>query len=263
MFSHKMLRLIRPRENLRRLARTLLPLVAFVVLSAIALIHPTAAWTSIALSAGAIVPLGMIVAACYGAAACRPFRAGFAIAAGNYFVFFTLFPSNSWQENFPTSKTIGFSYKKLFPSSQVDPVTGYYGGFGGFGGGGFGGGGAFFVADDADSSKDSGDADPNVNPFGVRANSSFNSNSNATSSSANTAAALALQNQQDEIAAAHNFWIIGHSVWALIFGWVGGGWAWFLAKRQKGNGEGEGVGRGAAITHERMATFFTMKQSSQ
>ncbi len=165
----------------------------------------------------------------------RPFRAGFAIAAGSYFVFFTLFPENSWQDNFPTSQAIGFCYAKLFSSAQTNPVSSWnYGGFGGFGGGfgggGFGGGGAFFVADDNDSTKDAGDSDPNVNAFGVRANSSYNPNPNA-------AAALALQKQQDEIVAAHNFWIIGHSIWALIFGWVGGGWARFLARRQRKDDE--------------------------
>jgi hypothetical protein len=62
----------------------------------------------------------------------------------------------------------------------------------------------------------------------------------------------------------------------LIFGWVGGGWAQFLARRRARKGEG-GLGKIAVLgsellvafcrvfasAREPMATFFKMKQSSQ
>jgi hypothetical protein len=238
--------------TLRRLARAIWPLIAIVVLGAVALAHPNSAWTSAALSAAALLPLGMIVAARYGSEARRPSRNGFAICCGGYFLFFAFFADSAYLENLATSKAINLYYQRLFPNAGYGPIPSSRGGFGGTGfgggGGGFGGGGGMFdVADTEVAQLEPGKGtfapEQNTEPAVPVPDSDQAGEVNWTTAgpvapTAPTTAQLAQSQAQQamELARASNFWLIGHAWWALLFGWIGACLAHFMASRQAGAG---------------------------
>jgi hypothetical protein len=227
------------------------PLIVFVAFGAVALAHPNSTWTSAAISAAAILPLGMIVAARYGSAAHRPGRNGFAICCGGYFLFFAFFADSPYLENLATSKVIDAYYTRLFPGSQASPLPssggGFNGGMGfggpGFGSGGFGsgatGGGGFGGAADSDVAQ----SEPGKGTFapeqytepavpvsdGGAPGITVSVEGGQTITSVAPNAAQTQQQLQAEM--ARNFWLIGHAWWALLLGWVGACLAQFMARR--------------------------------
>jgi hypothetical protein len=209
-------------------ALALAPMATILGFGAVALTHPNSIWTSAAISAAILGPLAMIVAACYGSPARRPFRAGFAIAGGIYLLLFSFMQQYASLEDLATSKAIEWSYTKLFPASKANPMPSLR--YSNYQNGGFGGGGAFDVPPNDDSGGEQKTADSSANndstPDDIVANGP---GPNPIPAPGTAAANL----QQDEIDAAGHFWIIGHSLWTLIIGWLGGCFAQFLAWRQR------------------------------
>lgn len=202
------------KEIARRTLLPTLPLYLILLFGVIALSHPNDAWTSAALTLAALLPLVAIVAGRFGAERSRPWRYGFAICCGGYFLFFTLAGDSPYMDNLATSKAIGAYYKLLFPKSTSSPTSGMPNPSGGFGG-------AFDVAPEAASSgKTSAQAGNRVEtgmlPIAQVAD-----------------APVPTPDPAIEAEAARDFWLIGHSIWALIFGWLGGSFAQFLASRRK------------------------------
>lgn len=196
------------KEIIRRTVLPTLPVYAILVLGLLALAHPNSIWTSAVLSTAALLPLLMIVAGRYGSENRRPWRYGFAACCGGYFLFFTVFLDSPYLVNLATSKALDAYYHRLYPGSTFSQLPNLRGGFGG----------AFDIDDDAA-------ADAPAAPSSAM--------SNLTQFQKMTDQLRQAMNQQmTETEIARNFWLIGHATWALLFGWVGGRLASFLARRQ-------------------------------
>ncbi len=225
-------------------AQRIIPLAIVGVLGSVALTHPNEGWSSAAVSVTALASLGMTVGALFGSPKRRPFRGGFAVCCGGYFLLFWFAYGSASRQAAPnpyfeataTTKSLDFLHDRLFPDSSVKLLTGEYSfGSSGFGGGGFGsgggvfgGGGAFEVAADGERSSSTSDREDSHSPPSVRLAQAMTGPPVQTPANP-TPLAAQLQSDSDT---AQYFLAIGQCLWALILGYLGGLFAQFLARRQ-------------------------------
>lgn len=207
----------------------LLPPLIILAIAMLALRSSTAVWASLVATASGVAPLAMTLAAVFGDRVRRPFRGGFAICSGSYYLLWFVAsaapiaiisepgdPLTSFQ-SLATTKVVDYLHDKVFfctstvhllpdpiDTSQRPP-----------------GGGAF------DTKPESSEKPPSAD-------------SKAAPAAKPTAPAVATPSMNsfqapstpDDSDRAENFELIGQCLWAWLLGWSGGQFAQWMARRR-------------------------------
>jgi hypothetical protein len=227
-----------PKLKWPRIVRQAIPPISVMIFSIIALLHPTRAWSSTAVTFTVVVVLGMGVCALAGSRVRRAFRGGFAVCCGGYFMLCWLgspptddsrFPAiSSFMNTMATTRSLFYLHDMVFPNSSIklapdgSPFQGYEGG----GIPVVGHGGVFDVPDS--------EADKSAKP------------AHASPTGATELWQIVNSALRVDVDTAEDFVLIGQCLWAWILGWLGGIFAQFVARRQSRVIEGQKVGSSAA-----------------